>query len=515
MGKSRLRNGLYTAFSGTAKTIISFITTFVSRSIFIYLLSAEYLSLNGLFSNILSLLSLAELGMGSAITFYLYEPIADNDRERIKTILRFYKFCYRTVGLFIICAGACLMPLLPRLVNFDSELPVNLYVVYFLFLLNNGCTYLLNAYKESFIRANQAGYKVENISSVFLLLNCLTDAIVLIMFRNYIVYLVGKLLLTLGRNVTIGIVADKMYPFIKEKGEKLPKEEYKLFFKDVGNILIFNMGDRMLNAVDNIIMSIYLGTLTVGFYSNYNLILTQIKSFYNQVFNSFRAGIGDVIASESEKKYEVYKQINLVNQILSTCVTVGLFQIINSFINIWIGGVDKNYILPQSVIFAIVLNKYFDIYTIVLYMFKEAQGEFKVARYASFLSGFLNIVLSIIFVKRIGLFGIFLATVICKYTVSSIPFVIGVADKVFDGRRKEILIDFYGNLILTCVLMAGSWFICRFVHCKSIFHLVAEFIICSAYLVCAMLLIHSRKKEFKAVTSKFFTPIKAKIFGRR
>lgn len=508
MENSRTKNVSYTAIAGTFRSILGLIVAFVSRTAFIYFLGAEYLSLNGLFSNILSILSLAELGIGSAITFYLYKPIAERDNEKIKSLLNFYKKSYMFVGTFIIIIGFCIVPFLRYLVKFESNLDVNLYVIYILFLLNSGCSYFANAYKQSFLQANQMGYKIENVNSWFLVINCIMDVFVLWICKNFIVYLCSRLILVIAKNLYIGYRVDMLFPFIKEKAIPLQKKEYSLFFKDMYNVLIFNLGDRLLNATDNIIISAILGTIYVGYYSNYFMIITQVKTFYSLLINSFRAGVGNVIASDYEKKYNLYKEISLLNQIISIIATVGMFQIFNSVINIWIGNVDPNYILSQEVVTMVCLAFYYDMSTGIINLFREGAGGFKTGRYTALITGGVNIALSILLAQKYELLGVFLATVLSKYIFGAIPFVISVGNNVFEGRGKEFLLDYYKNLFVLCLTILGAWSLCKPFHQKSLPMLVAEIIVCGFYLIFVILIVYGRKKEFRILLKRISLMIK-------
>ena len=177
MGNSRTKNSVLTMVFSGIRQILTFLLAFVSRTVFIYTLGAEYLGLNGLFTNILQFLSLTELGIGSAIAFYLYKPLATLDVERIKVIMKFYRSCYHIVGLSMLGLGCLLMPFLSKLVNLDQPIPDNLYLIYFLFLCNSAFTYLFFAYKQTLVMANQEQYRIEKINIAFTFINCLVDII--------------------------------------------------------------------------------------------------------------------------------------------------------------------------------------------------------------------------------------------------------------------------------------------------------------------------------------------------
>lgn len=176
-------------FASVAIKVLTLILSFVSRTVFIYILGAQYLGLNGLFTNILSFLALSELGLGSAIAFLLYKPIAENNVERMKVVMRFYKKCYIIVGLVILMLGCCLMPFLQHLVNLDQSIPENLYLIFFLFVLQSAVSYFFAAYKQTFVNANQKTYLLGKIEVIYTIVGCLVDIIVLFVLRNFIAYL--------------------------------------------------------------------------------------------------------------------------------------------------------------------------------------------------------------------------------------------------------------------------------------------------------------------------------------
>lgn len=254
MNQSRTKKSMLTFVTSGVRQALTLLLTFASRTVFIYILGAGYLGLNGLFSNILSILALSELGIGTAISFYLYKPLADQDKERIKTLMKFYKLCYRVVGISIIALGCCVMPALPMLVNFDQGAPVNLYLVYFLYLLNTASSYLFFAYKQALVIANQEQYKIEKINIWFTFINCFVDILVLIIAQDYISYLIAKTILVFAKNFVIARKIDREYPFLKEKDvNPLQKGEVICFFKDIGAVALFRVGSTLYNATDNII----------------------------------------------------------------------------------------------------------------------------------------------------------------------------------------------------------------------------------------------------------------------
>ncbi|SEW42028.1 lipopolysaccharide biosynthesis protein [[Clostridium] fimetarium] len=479
MQNSRTKNSMLIILTSGVRQILTLVLTFVSRTVFIKILGAEYLGLNGLFSNILSLLALSELGIGAAISFYLYQPLADNDIERIKTLMKFYKICYRVIGLAIVGIGCCIMPFLAYMVNFDQGVPGNLYLVYFIYLLNTASSYSFFAYKQALVTANQEQYKIENINIAFSFINCLADIIVLIIARNFVVYLIVKLLLVMLKNVIIAIKINKEYPYLKEKNvQPLKKKEVMIFFKDVGAVAIFKSGSTLFNATDNIVISMLLGTVVVGYYSNYFMIISQITIIINIIVRSFAAGIGNVIAKESkERHFAIFKQIDFLVYFVVTVCTACFFQLLNSFVKIWIGNIDANYVLSQSVIIFLCMNFFFDGTTQIMNSFREGSGNFSTGKYLQIFGGIVNIILSVVLGKIFGLSGIFAATVISKGFITLLPFMVGISKDVFDKGKYTILLKYIKNGIVAFLSIALLWFTCTSIHMTDIAGFVLECIL--------------------------------------
>lgn len=515
MGNSRTKNSALTMFSSGLRQLLTVLLTFVSRTVFIHTLGVDYLGLNGLFSNILSILALSELGIGSAISFYLYKPIAEQDKHRIRVLMNLYKTCYRIVGISILGIGMCLVPFLPQLVNFERQVPVNLYLVYILYLLNTASSYLFFAYKQAIITANQEQYKIEKINIIFTFINCITDIVILFVFRNYIVYLVAKFLLVLIKNLVIAAVIDREYPFIKEKETvKLTRSEIKVFIKDIWSVSLFRIGSTLFNSTDNIIISILLGTVVVGYYSNYYMIISQVTVVIGLITRSFVAGIGNVIAKEKkEKQYGIFKQLDFAVYFVVVFCTTCLFQLLNSFVKLWIGGIDTTYLLSQTVVLFLCLNFYLDSTTQILNSFREGSGNFKTGRALQITGGIVNIILSVVLGKVYGLEGIFAATIIGKLFITVSPFVMSVSKDVFGFSRFKLLKRYYLNMIVMIFILMINWFMCKTFHMNGIVNFIIECIISCVVSVLMIIIMYGRSYEMKSLFKRI-EPIKNKLIRR-
>lgn len=399
------------------------------------------------------------------------------------------------------------MPLLPSLVNFEQNVPVNLYIVYFIYLLNTASSYLFFAYKQALVMANQEQYKLEKINLIFTFLNCGADIIILVAFKNYILYLLGKLLLVLLKNLTIAAKIDREYPYLRE-GNITPvsKAEVAMFFKDMGAVSLFRIGSTLFNATDNIIISMLLGTIVVGYYSNYFMVISQIAIFLQLIVKSFTAGIGNLIAKEDRnKQYELFKQIDFAVYFISAFCTICLFQLLNSFIRLWVGGVGSEYVLSQTVVLFLCLSFYFDNTTQILNTFREGSGNFSIGKSLQVIAGVVNIVLSVIFAKIWGLEGVFLATVVSKAFITVLPFVANVGRKVFCVNMWQMWRYYLVHILVTAVLSGLVWVVCIPFHLTGVIGFALECILTFVFSVGGLFLFYHRTSEMKALIGKIKT----------
>lgn len=510
MENSRTKKFILSMSTGYFRQIIFIITSFITRTIFIKVLGVEYVGLTGLFSNILSILSLTELGVGSAIVFNLYKPLANSDKERIKTLMHFYKTSYQIIGLLIFGIGLLLIPLLPYIVNFEQNLDVNLYLVYILVLFNVMVSYMFFAYKQALITADQKLYKVETINIVLQIISTILDAILLIIFRNFIIYLLSKIFMTCVKNLLVANKVNKEYPFLKEVGlKKIERVEIISILKNTYSITIFKIGSAILYATDNIIISMLLGTIYVGYYSNYYLITFNLSNLYNTIILALTAGVGNINAIESqESQFSMFEKINFANFIITNFVCVSLYQLFTPFMELWLGNMGKEYILDESIVLLLVLVFYLDLSTKIYNVFRETKGLFKKGQYIQLISGILNIVISIILSKYLGLAGIFLGTVISKFFIATIPYICIIMKNAFSINYISTIIYYFKYTIVICFSAIVVKFICTSLTGNSILTFILQCFICVLIPNIIVIVIYYKTNKFKYLKDRITGIIK-------
>lgn len=505
MANSRTKNSVLNMATSVAIRVSTLILSFVSRTVFIYILGAEYLGLNGLFSNILSFLALSELGLGSAIAFLLYKPIADNDIERMKTVMYFYKKCYMVVGTVILLLGCCLMPFLKFLVNLDQPIPENLYLVFFLFVLQSAVSYFFAAYKQTFVNANQKTYVLTKIELAFTVVNCIVDIVLLFIFRSFIIYLIGKVIVAIAKNLVLSKKIDKLYPFLTEQvNTYLTKNEVRKVFKDIYSVSVFRLGSVLFNSVSNIVTSAIVGTIVVGYYSNYTMIVTQVEAVMMLAFNAVAGGIGNVVATESkDKQYEIYKKLDNITFIMYGFCTVMLFQLLNSFVNLWLGEHNHSYVLSQFVILLICANFYTNCSCQLLDRFRNASGYFAIGRDLQVIGGICNIVLSVLLAYKWGFEGVLISPFLCKMFITVTPFVVKSGSQVFEKKAFIFLFNYFRDILYMTFVAIIVWYACKSLHMGTKVFFVCELFFSSLITLLALCLLRLSRKDYLDIKQRF------------
>ena len=307
----RLINSIKNVGAAMTSYILAMLIGIVAQSILVRYLGIEYTGLNGLFSNIVSMLSIAELGIGSAVVYHLYRPIAEKDTEKIKSLMGFYKKAYRFIAVVIGIVGICIIPFLNIIVGETTISSKEIYVIFGLFLFDTVCSYLLT-YKRSLLYADQKNYVINLIHILYTVFLNAVQIYIIITMRNFILYLIVKVIFRILENLIITIYTNKKYPYILEKNiEKLDNDIFKDIMKKVKALLYHKVGGYLIDGTDNVIISMFLGISSVGIITNYKVILNAMSSLISQIFNAITASVGNLLVSESkEKVYDTYKKLS-------------------------------------------------------------------------------------------------------------------------------------------------------------------------------------------------------------
>lgn len=422
--QGRIEKSILNVITGTIGQLFSFVLSFAIRTVFIQTLGTVYLGLNGLYTNILSVLNLTELGLGTAIVIELYRTVAQNDEEKSKQYLQFYRKAYYFIGGCILTIGLALTPFLQYFIN-DSETLglINYRLVFLLYLFNTVFSYFFYAYREAILAANQQEYKVRIITYIFKFLEMFLQIITLKLFKNIYIYLIIPIALGCISTVVKGILIGRWFPFILEKPEStLSKEELETTRKNIFSVALYKVSGTVISSTDNIILSSYISIILTGLYSNYLTLTAAISTILSKLFSAFTASLGNLnvdAGDDVEKKYFIFKTLSFMNFWVYGFCAVCFLVMFDPFITIWIG---ENFIMNFPTECAIVSSFLITGLQETVGTHRAAYGLFYKGRYRPIFSVILNIVFSILFVKlfpeNYGVVAVLLGTITSNIAVS-------------------------------------------------------------------------------------------------
>lgn len=516
--KSRTQYSILNMFTGFLGFILSAVAAYACRMIFVRTLSEQYLGLTGLLQNFLSMLSLAELGIGSAITYSLYKPIANDDREKIATLMHAFKIAYRIIGLIVAIAGIASIPFLNFVVKDTSGIKENIYLIYGIYLFNTASSYFFS-FRGTLIYAYQRDYIVSGIGYATAILQNILQIIVLLAFSSssFIPYIIVMSASVWTSNILVTIYAKKHFPFAEKKNTApLAKEERWKIIKNVKAIITYKISGLLVNNTDNLVITYFSGLGITGLASNYALLMTTLDGLLKNVFNSLTASIGNLNAVESEeKKYNFFNVINLANFWMFGWVAIGIAFVSSDVIKLFFGD---NYVMDISIPIMLGINMYMVGMQNAIWTYKNTMGLFKYGQYILFVTAALNLIGDIILGKYLGVFGIYLASALARLFTNTWyePFALFKF-----GFKKSPIIYFkkYALFLLLLVLAAGfSWFSCSFIQINSWLNVILKILICSVVPNGIFWLAFHRTEEYrylKDLVIRVFSMIKAKLLKRR
>lgn len=407
MSKSRSQNTILNIFFGYAAQLGTIVLSFIGRRIFLQYLSVDYLGINGLYSNILTVLSLAELGLDTAVVYSLYKPVADGNEALINSLLAYFKRIYFALAGIIFLIGTALVPFLHFLIK--SELNRQDLIYYYLIFLANTVASYFVAHKVALLCA----YQEQRVQKLVVLSSNLVlqilHIIVLVVWKNYYLYVLATLLTTIISNLALGCVCDKIHPNIKKK---LPLVDFdkKPIREKVYSTLIYKVGAVAVTNTDNILISVLISTAAVGLYSNYYVVYGSIQGFIAIITTSLISSLGNLgVSGDKKRQYEIFKFALMFYHFTAALGLIGFSALLNDVVELWLGA---EYLFDWPTVFIIALNFYISNAISPVWMYREANGLFEQVRYLMLARAAVNIILSVLLGMIWGTFGILLATAI-------------------------------------------------------------------------------------------------------
>lgn len=479
---------------GFASKFLSIFLTFVGRAIFVRILAVEYLGINGLFADVLIMLSLADLGFGTAMAYSFYKPLAEKDKVKVTALITFYKKIYFFIAVMVAVVGIVFTPFLHLIVNVDT--PIKYLEIYYLVMLANTVFSYLFVYKASLIIADQKGYYIAKYEIWINAGKLIVQTIILLITHSYLFYILVTIIATIANNLLISKTANKLYPYIKEK-YTLSIDEKKEIFTNMKSVFLYKFSSVLITGTNNILISIMIGTATVGFLVNYNTITLNISSIIFIIFSSLTPSIGNLVVNEgTEKRYEIFKSMELVSFWLGGVCVVCTYFLVQDFIAIWVG---TDYVLSKLEVMFILLNFYLGIVLQPLWAFREATGLYVKTKYIMLITALLNIFLCFILGSYFGLVGILAANFLAKISTYFWYEPIVLYREFFNRKATQYFRGHAINLVLTIgIIFAVNWLLPNFIE-NNLFTWLLEAIICLLIVNVVYLGRYVRTNEFKHI----------------
>lgn len=453
----RTRNAIRNTKWGLVQRLVSNLFPFIVRTVLIYTLSAEYAGLNSLFSSILSILSLAELGFSNAIVYSMYKPVAEDDEDRICALLNVYRKAYFIIGLTILGLGLILLPLLPYLISGSAPPDTNLYYLYLIYLVNTVISYFMFGYKTSLLSAYQREDVISKNTLLYNIAHYFLQCLVLLAFKNIYAYAIVFPLSTVLLNLMNNRAVNKMFPNYKPVG-KIDNVTKTGLRKNLIGIMIWKIGGATRNSFDSIVVSMYLGLLTVAMYNNYFYIINGVITLLGVILTSITAGVGNKMAIDSpEENYEDFKKIHFYYMWISGWCTVCMMCLYQPFMKLWMGEemMFSNHIMFLFCYYFIMM-KQGDISSV----YYQAAGLWWEGKFRSVFEAVINLALNLVLGYFFGVTGILVATIIAWTSVYFYGSTFVFTKYFKNGRLWNYYIDNLTYLLVTLLVSFCTFQLC-------------------------------------------------------
>lgn len=507
MKLERTKNATKNIIFGTILKLYQILIPFAIRTAMIYLLGVEYLGLNSLFTSVLQVLNLVELGVGSAMVFSMYKPIAKDDETEICALMKLYKLYYRAIGGVILVLGLIVCPFIPKLIKSGVPADMNVYILYLLNLMATVLSYWLFAYKNCLLQAHQ---RTDISSKITIIVNTamyITQFLLLFIFRNYYFYVIALLLGQVVNNVVTAIVVDKIYPKYKAKGD-LPKEQVKEINNRVKDLFTSKIGGVIVNSADSIVISAFLGLTTLAIYQNYYYILTAIIGIIGVIFNSCTAGIGNsIIVDTKEKNYNDFKKFTFMISWIAGFCACALICLYQNFMRLWVGN---DLLLDFQCVIYLVM--YFYVYETnsILTLYKDASGIWHKDRFRPLITALTNLILNVILVNIIGIYGVLLSTVISTLVIGMPWLIKNLFTEIFKQSSRRYVYKVMKYALVTIINISITYCACLLLPDNKIWSLIVRAVICCVLCNAIFFIAYCKSSEYKEAKTMVLKIIRIK-----
>lgn len=496
----RVGNARRNIIFGMFSMVISLLLPFISRTVLIYTLGELYVGLSGLFQSVFQLLNMLELGFGVAMVYFLYEPIAKDEQDKIRAILNYYRSSYRKIGIIFLILGLCMMPFIPFLIK-GQEIPdVNIYIIYFIMLINVVMGYFVFPQAKALLTAYQRNDISHKITIVSELLKNILQIIVLIIFKNYYFYILAIPLCEFLNDILHVLITGRRFPNIRCEGV-LDNEFKERVRKKISGLFTYKVGNVISNFADSIIISAFLGLEVVAVYGNYYYIITALFSVLAVYYSGITAGLGNSIVLETvEDNYKNFQILQFAQEWMIGWISICLVCLFQPFVTVWLG---TDWLLSFSLVFLLAVLFYIWKIQDIVTVYKEAAGLWDKDKYRPLISALINLLLNLLTVQRWGLYGVVISTIVSVLIVD----ITWVARSLFYTYFKKKLGQYYFRMLkafLINLLLGGITYLCCEVvqSFSPIINLLLCMVVCLLVPNVINFIIYRKQWEFKEIIMK-------------
>ncbi len=498
---SRTKKTIVNTGFGFLTRITNLIARFVLQTVLVYTLGIQYTGVSGLFTSVFTILALAELGIGSAITYALYKPLAENNEKKIAELMNFFRMAYRLIALIVFVLGILVIPFLKYIVKDVPDIKENIILIYVMYVIKTVASYLL-VYKSTLLIANQENYIVSSVQSIVDIIRTVLECIALLIFKEFLYYLIIEIIANVVQNIITSYLADKKYPYIKKyKKIKMNKSEQNGILHNIKAVAMYKASRALGGGVDNIVVSTFMGTASVGLMSNYLLIKEQLMQFLNQFFNAVVPGIGNLaVTSTIEHQYKIFSELLFLSFWISSFCSISYFILIQPFITIWLGG---KFLLSIAIAAVIALDFYLGSMLNIIASFRTANGLFIKGQYRPLIMTIINVILSIILGIKFGIFGVLFATVFSRLITQWYdPYLLFKI--VFKKSPRNFYFEYYSYLLITVIIAIAIFTISNIFTMKNtIVILLLRAALCILIPNAVIMVLYRRTDKYKMCIGRF------------
>lgn len=475
MSDSRTKNTKRNIVAGLIYKFIGIILPFITRTVLIRILGTEFTGLSSLFSSILQVLNIAELGFNSAIVYSLYEPMANDDKPKIIELVSLFRKIYNIVGTIILVGGMIIMPFLKTLINGTYPSSINIYILYILYLINSVLSYYLFAYKEVLLIADQRQDIASMIRTITSILRYILEIVALIITHNFYVYLSMDIIATVLTNILIEYSTSRRYSYFSVSKDRIPvPQELK---KQVSGLLVDRLSDTCRNSFDSLIITAFIGLTATAIYGNYYYIYTALYSIMLIICNAMSASVGNSIVKETvEKNYDNFNNFTYLFAWLAGWTTITLFCLYQPFMRLWVGQTlllsARDMCLFCLYFYAINMNN-------IRNQYISGTGIWWKLKIPCIVEAAVNLVLNIVLGKLMGITGVLTATILTIFLLNFLWRTSILFKEYFTQKRfLDYVIRYLYYFVITVIALSVTYFVCVQIKVEGIFQIVSRGIVC-------------------------------------